>query len=291
MNFKNLPGKIFFQNRFIDSNLANVHVLSHSLHFASAVFEGIRVYNYKPFFLVAHLQRLLESCELMMIEPPYSKEKIIDLCLKLIKKNKLKNGYIRPIVYKGPGSMAPESANCKAELAMAGWEWKSLFNDKKSIKINLSSWRKPHESVFPVKAKSSGSYQIATLAKNEALLKGYDDALLLDTENFIAEGTACNVFWRKNDVIYTPMTHSILNGITRRVVIKVIKKLQLPLKIGNFSLNELTKADEVFFTGTAAEVMNILSLDDYSFKSDELTKILKSEYNLLKEKKEIALDD
>ena len=112
-----------------------------------------------------------------MIEPPYSKEEIIDLCLKLIKKNKIKNGYIRPIVYNGPGSMDPESANCKAELAMAGWEWKSLFNNKKSIKINLSSWRKPHESVFPVKAKSSGSYCIEINPEKTELSNLYDQVL------------------------------------------------------------------------------------------------------------------
>ena len=290
MNFENLPGKIFYKNKFIESNLATLHVLSHSLHFASAVFEGIRVYNYKPFFLESHLKRLMDSCNIMMIKPPINQDKISDLCVQLIKINKLKNGYIRPIIFKGPGSMAPESINCKAEIAIAGWEWKSLFNNKKNIKLNLSKWRKPHENVFPVKAMSSGSYQIATLAKNEAIAKGYDDSLMLDSNNNIAEGTACNIFWRIKDTIYTSDTHSILNGITRRVVIKIIDKLKLPLKVGNFSINKFIKADEVFFTGTAAEVMNISSLDNYIFKSDEFTKLLKEEYNLLKESKEITLD-
>ena len=189
--------KFFLKINFINSKEACTHVLSHSLHFASSVFEGIRVYDYKPFYLRSHLARLENSCDLMMIKPPFTKKEIYGLCLELIKKNDLKNGYLRPIIFKGTGSMAPESLNCNANLAIAGWEWKNLFNDKQSIKVLLSKWKKPHESMFPVKAKSSGSYQIATLAKNEALLKGYDDALLLDTVNFIAEGTACNIFWRK----------------------------------------------------------------------------------------------
>ena len=134
--------------------------------------------------------------------------------------------------------------------------------------------------MFLVKAKSSGSYQIATLAKNEALLKGYDDALLLDTSNFIAEGTACNIFWRKKNTIFTPNTHSILNGITRKIV-NVSRKNNIPLKIGDFKINELYDADEVF-TGTAAEILNISSIDNYNYSANDFVKLISKEFNELK---------
>tara|TARA_A100001011_G_C14183029_1_gene787757 strand:+ start:263 stop:1132 length:870 start_codon:yes stop_codon:yes gene_type:complete len=282
MNFDNLPGQIFFKNKFMESNLARTHILSHSLHFASSVFEGIRVYNYIPFYLKSHLLRLEASCDLMMIESPFNIEEIYELCIELIKKNNLKNGYLRPIIFKGTGSMAPESLNCSTNLAIAGWEWQSLFDEKKSIKLLLSKWKKPHESVFPVKAKSSGSYQIATLAKNEALLKGYDDALLLDTNNFIAEGTACNIFWRKKNTIFTPKTHSILNGITRKIVISILEKKNISLQVGDFKIGELYDADEVFFTGTAAEIMNISSIESCNYASTDIAKFIKKEFDNLK---------
>ena len=290
MNFDNLPGEIFFKNKFVSSDKANIHVLSHSLHFASSVFEGIRIYDFKPFFLENHIERLLESCKLMLLEAPYKKEEMIDICMALIKKNNLKDGYLRPIIFKGVGSMAPESENCKTYLAIAGWKWNSLYKNKNGISLCTSTWKKPHETVFPVKAKSSGSYQIATLAKNYALSAGYDDALLLDLKNNIAEGTACNIFWRIKDKIYTPKTHSILNGITRRIVISILKKLNIPIIVGDFPANHLINSSEVFFTGTAAEIIGIKSLDSHLFNSVEITDLLKKEYNKLKENNEISLN-
>ncbi len=290
MDFNNPPGKIFLNNKYVDSSNASFSILSHSLHFASSVFEGIRIYNRKPFFIHSHLKRLKDSCELMGLKLDFNESQLIEICRKIIKFNNLEFGYLRPIVFRGPGSMAPETKNCSSILAIAGWKWEKLYNNKKSIKLQLSQWKKPHKSHFPVQAKSSGSYQIASLAKEKALQEGFDDALFLDTNNYIAECCACNIFWRKKNVVFTSKDHSILNGITRKIIIKLLQTNDIKYQISDFPISHILDADEIFLTGTASEIINVSHVETNIFSEKKMTLMLSNKFEELKKYKEFSLD-
>ena len=256
MKFDKLCKVIFLKNKYVNSSKASFHVLSHSLHFASSVFEGIRVYNNVPFFLDDHIKRLERSCKIMDLELPFSHKQISNICNEIVKLNKIKDGYLRPIVFRGTESMSPESIKCSSILSISGWGWKKLYGQK-NISLLVSKWRKPSPNISPVAAKSSGSYQISTLAKNFALKKGFDDALMMDVNNNICESTSCNIFWIKNKKAYTPTTISALEGITRKIVIKILKTSKIKLEIGDFKLAHIYDADEVFLTGTASEIVKV----------------------------------
>ena len=290
MDFNNLPGKIFLNNKFVDAADASFNILSHSLHFASSVFEGIRIYGGEPFFIKSHLNRLKISCDLMGLDLKYNDKQLIEICREIIKYNNLDSGYLRPIVFRGAGSMAPEIKDCPSILAIAGWKWENLYNGKERVKLQLSEWKKPHKSHFPVQAKSSGSYQIATLAKEKALKKGFDDALFLDTNNYVAECCACNIFWRKTNIVFTPNDHSSLNGITRRVIIKLMQHHNIEYQISDFPLSHILNADEVFLTGTAAEIINVSHINDQKFSEESSTKFLNTKFEVLKSSKEFDID-
>jgi branched-chain amino acid aminotransferase len=189
MDFSKLKGKIFYKNKFIYARKANIHVLNHSLHFSSSVFEGIRVYNKKPLFLSEHLDRLYISSKLMELKVDINKKKLILIIEKLIKLNKINNGYIRPIVFRSSHSMSPETKNCKSIIAIAAWKWGTLFNMEKGISLMLAKYPKLNKSIFPIHAKSSGSYQVAVISRVEADKKKFDDCLMLDLKGNVAEST------------------------------------------------------------------------------------------------------
>ncbi len=284
MDFSKLKGKIFFENKFINSKQAKIHVLNHSLHFSASVFEGIGVYNNKPLFLSEHLDRLYVSAKIMELKIKYNKKKLINIVNKLIKTNKITNGYIRPIVFRSSHSMSPETRKCKSIVAIAAWKWGTLFNNKNGISLMLSKYPRLNNSVFPIHAKSSGSYQIAVVSRVEADKKNFDDCLMLDLKGNIAETTACNIFWIKNHTVFTSKEHSILKGITRRAVIKICKKKKIKLKIGNFKYNSIRNADYAFVTGTAAEIQTINKVGSKKFKiNSPIINIIKNEYNKVKQ--------
>ena len=168
MDFSKIPGKIFFINKFINSKNAKVHVLNHSLHFSASVFEGIGVYNSKPLFLSEHLDRLFVSSKMMKLDLNFSKKKLSDISNKLIRINKIKDGYIRPIVFRSSNSMSPETKNCKTYLAIAAWKWGTLFNNPRGISLTTTKYPKLSSNVFPIHAKSSGSYQVSVIARVDA---------------------------------------------------------------------------------------------------------------------------
>ena len=260
MDFSEIPGKIYFQGKFIPSKKARIHVLNHSLHFATSVFEGIAVYNYKPLFLNDHFRRFQKSSELMNLSLDIKIKKFKTICDKLIKYNKIDNGYIRPILFRSNHSMSPDTTNCKSILAIASWKWGKLFK-KDGISLKISKYPKLNKKIFPIEAKSSGSYQSSVISKIEANKLGYDDCLMLDVDDNIAETTACNIFWVKNNVIYTPKENSILNGITRKCILEICKKKKIKVKIGNYKLKNILKSDNVFATGTAAEIQKITKIE------------------------------
>jgi branched-chain amino acid aminotransferase len=280
MDFSKLKGFIFFNDKFIPSKKANIHVLNHSLHFATSVFEGIAVYNGKPFLSVDHFKRLLNSSKLLKLNFNQKLKKLDIISAKLIKKNNIKNGYIRPIVFRSDNSMSPDISDCKTKFAMAAWEWGKLFK-KKSISLTISKWPKLSYKEFPIQAKSSGSYQASVISKAELPKKIFDDCVMLDLKKNVAETTACNIFWIKNKTIYTPKTHSILNGITRQAIIKIAKKCKIRVKTGDYKLNKLLNADTVFLTGTAAEIQLVGKIKNKKFniKNTLLSQIKKEFQN------------
>jgi branched-chain amino acid aminotransferase len=281
MKFDKLCKVIFLKNKYVSSSKANFHILSHSLHFASSVFEGIRVYNKVPFYLNDHLKRLENSCKIMDLELPFPKESISKICNEIIKKNKIKDGYLRPIIFRGTESMSPETIQCSTILSISGWSWNKLYGQK-NVSLIVSKWRKPNPNISPVAAKSSGSYQISTLAKNYALKKGFDDALMLDVNENICESSSCNIFWVKDKKVFTPTTISALEGITRKIVINILKKNKIKVKIGDFKLAHIYEADEAFLTGTASEIVGIEKINKKKYKNFQFIKLIKSKFEKLK---------
>ncbi len=281
MNFEEICKIIFLKNKYLKSKDSQIHVLSHSLHFSSSVFEGIRVYNKKPFFLEEHVDRLFRSCAIMGLNLNLRKIQVIDICNEVVKKNKLNNGYIRPIVFRGAQSMAPDTKNCEVLLSVAAWRWDAFYKNS-SLKLTLAKWKKPGPDTSPVAAKSSGSYQILTLAKNEAMKKGFDDVVMLDYKNYVAESSSCNIFWFKDEMVFTPTTKCSLAGITRKIVLNILKNEKINYKVGNFRINELINSEEVFLTGTASEIVNVCQIDKKKFKKKKFTEFLKTRFDLLK---------
>jgi len=259
IDFSKIKGKIYFDGKFIDTKKAKIHVLNHSLHFAASVFEGIAIYNNKPLFEKDHFKRFINSAKILRLNLNIGNKKFSEINRYLIKKNKTINGYIRPILYRSTHSMSPDTTHCKSCLAIATWSWGTLFS-KKAISLDISRWPKLNKKIFPIQAKSSGSYQSSVIARIESKKNGYDDCLMLDTNGLISETTACNIFWIKNNQLYTPKTDSALNGITRQAVIKISRKLGIKVNVGNYKLNNILKADTVFLTGTAAELQLVNNL-------------------------------
>lgn len=283
MDFSKLKGKIFYKNKFINARKANIHVLNHSLHFSSSVFEGIRVYNKKPLFLSEHLDRLYISSKLMELKVDINKKQLTSIIEKLIKINKINDGYVRPIVFRSSHSMSPETKNCKSMIAIAAWKWGTLFNMDKGISLMLAKYPKLNKSIFPIHAKSSGSYQVAVISRVEADKRRFDDCLMLDVNGNVAESTACNIFWIKNSTVYTPKEHSILQGITRKAVMKICRKNKIRLCIGDFKLKNILSADNVFVTGTAAEIQTVRKIKNKNYKIDsKIIKLIKDNYNKIK---------
>jgi branched-chain amino acid aminotransferase len=245
---------------------AKVHVLSHTLHYGSGVFEGIRCYNtiHGPavFRLREHIERLFFSAKIHRMEIPYTIEEIESAIFETIKDNELEACYIRPLVYFGMDSLSVHPGNCPVEVSIATWPWAAYLGEEalqKGIRATVSSWRKFHSSMMPTSAKATGQYLNSVLAVTDAVSKGYDEAILLNMNGEVAEGSGENLFLIKNNTIITnPENESILNGITRH---SIIKHLNMDIQERSISVPELFCADELFFTGTAAEVTAICEVD------------------------------
>ena len=220
-------GKIWFNGKTIDWAEANIHVLNHGLHYASCVFEGERVYDGEIFKLEEHTERLFYSAKRMGITVPYTQEEVNKACKNIVHIQKVMNGYVRPLIWRGSEMMAISAQKNKIHVAIATWEWGSYFDPKlklNGIKLDISSWRKPAPNTIPWDTKAAGLYMINTLSKHEAEEKGFTDSLMLDHEGNIAEATGANIFFKDNTgELHTPIPDSFLDGITRREVIKIAK--------------------------------------------------------------------
>jgi branched-chain amino acid aminotransferase len=264
-------GKIWFNGQIVDWKDAKLHVLTHGLHYGSCVFEGERVYNGEIFKLRQHTDRLIYSAKRMGFEIPYTAEEIDNACNEIIKIQNVKNGYVRPVAWRGSEMMAISAQQTKIHVAIATWEWGSYFDPKlklEGIKLNISNWRRPSPDSIPWDTKASGLYMICTLSKHEAERQGYTDSLMLDHEGNIAEATGANIFFidEESKVIHTPIPDCFLDGITRRTIIDIAKKKGFKINERKIKLNELTNFDACFLTGTAAEVTPVSQIGEYKFK-------------------------
>ena len=285
-------GKIWYNNEFVDWNDVKVHVLSHGLHYASCVFEGERVYDGEIFKLEEHTDRLFYSAKRMGINIPYTKKEINDASKQIIAVQKVKNGYVRPVVWRGSEMMAISAQKNKVNVAIATWEWGSYFDPKlklEGIRLDISSWRRPSPQSVPWDTKASGLYMICTLSKHEAESKGYTDSLMLDHEGNIAEATGANIFFKKSkNELHPPTPDSFLDGITRRCIIEIAKSKGIKVIERKIKPDEMKNFVGCFLTGTAAEVTPVSQIGKYKFEVCNLVRELSDSYQNLVRKKTAA---
>ncbi|MGA8691284.1 MAG: branched-chain amino acid aminotransferase [Methyloceanibacter sp.] len=277
-------GVIWMNGELISWRDARVHLLTHALHYGSAVFEGERVYDGEIFKLTEHSQRLHESAKGLDFEIPYSVAEIDRACREVVRANGLVDGYVRPIAWRGSEQMGVAAQATKINLAIAAWDWGSYFDPAarlKGLRLTIAQYRRPDPRTAPAKSKAAGLYMICTIEKHRAERAGYADALMLDWRGQVAEATGANIFFVKEGVLHTPTPDCFLDGITRRTVIglakqrgwKVIERVIMPEEMAGFS--------ECFITGTAAEVTPVSEIGPYRFTIGDITWTLMNDYSAL----------
>ena len=269
MSFSDRDGVIWMDGEMVPWREANVHVLTHTLHYGMGVFEGVRAYETAKgtaiFRLQDHTRRLFDSAKIMRMKIPFSQDVINQAQIDVVKGNKLTSAYLRPVCFYGSEGMGLRADNLSVRCAIAAWEWGAYLgaeNLEKGIRIKTSSFTRHHVNISMCKAKANGQYINSMLALQEALSDGYDEALLLDNEGYVAEGSGENVFVVRNGVIYTPDLTSALDGITRNTIMNLAKEIGVDVIERRITRDEVYIADEAFFSGTAAEVTPIRELDN-----------------------------
>jgi branched-chain amino acid aminotransferase len=261
--------KIWMDGQLVDWDQAKIHVLSHALHYASAVFEGIRVYKTPKgpaaFRLKDHLKRLYDSAKIYLMDIPYSQTELVEAVKLLVSANGFDECYIRPLVYRGLGNMGVNPLKSPVQVSIAAWDWGAYLGSDagvKGVRCMVSSWRRINSQSLPPQAKAIANYANSGLAKVEALKNGYDEAIMLNTEGFVTEGSGENIFRVKNGTIATPPASAgALRGITRDTVLSIANDMKIPTDRVNISREELYTSDELFFSGTATEVVPIKEVD------------------------------
>ena len=288
MSMADRDGLIWFDGEMVAWREATVHVLTHTLHYGMGCFEGVRAYHADQgtaiFALEDHTDRLLDSCKILGMNNPYSKQQLMDAQIAAVSGNNLDSAYIRPMCFYGSEGMGLRADNLSVHCIVAAWEWGAyLGNDalEKGIRIKTSSFTRHHVNIAMTRAKANGQYINSMMALGEAIKDGYDEALLLDPEGYVAEGSGENIFVIKEGVVFTPEVTSALNGITRRTIFTLAADAGLEIVEKRITRDEIYIADEAFFTGTAAEVTPIAELDNRSIGSGvrgPITKKLQSAY-------------
>ena len=274
-------GFIWYNGEFVEWQNATTHVLNHGLHYGSCVFEGLRVYGEKIYKLEKHTDRLFFSAQRMGIDVPYSKDEINRAHEETIKKMNIKYGYVRPVIWRGSEMMAISAQKNKINVAVATWEWPSYFTKEdrlKGISLQTAVWKRPPPDCIPTDTKAAGLYMICTLSKHEAEKNGYTDALMLDYKGRISESTGSNIFLVINGEIHTPVPDCFLNGITRQAVIEIAKNEGINVIERDIYPDEISKAEEIFLTGSAVEVTPVGKIDNQNFKVGDITTKISSLY-------------
>ena len=288
MIMSDLKGKIWMDGKLVEWSDAKVHVLTHTLHYGTGVFEGVRAYETSGgpaiFRLEDHTNRLFESARLIGMKIPYNSKELNDAQSKVVKINNLKNAYIRPMCFYGSEGMGLRADNLKVHAIIAAWDWGSYLGDDKilnGIKVKVTDFPKRSEKSMLHKAKASGNYLYSMLALKDALNSGFDEALILDVDDNVNEGSGENFFMIANNTIHTPKDATVLNGITRQTVMKIARDLNYNVEETNISVDDVKSSDEAFFTGTAAEVTPIIQVDNVKIndgKPGEITKKIQKIY-------------
>jgi branched-chain amino acid aminotransferase len=289
MSMSDRDGLIWFDGKLVPWRDAKVHVLTHTLHYGMGVFEGVRAYETESrgtciFRLNEHTNRLFDSAKIMNMVIPFSKEEINEAQRAAVRENKLPSAYIRPMVFLGSEAMGLRAKGLTVHVIVAAWSWGAYMGEealRSGIKVRTSSYTRHHVNISMTRAKANGHYINSMLALNEALSGGADEALLLDPEGYVAEGSGENIFIVRDNIIYTPELTACLNGITRNTIFHLAKELGYEVVEKRITRDEIYIADEAFFTGTAAEVTPIRELDDRTIgagKRGPITEKLQSLY-------------
>jgi branched-chain amino acid aminotransferase len=279
--FDQRPDLIWFDGKLIPTADCKISVLTHGLHYASAVFEGERAYGGAIFRGTEHSERLKRSANILDFEIPYSVAEIDAAKRLVLERNNQQNAYVRPIAWRGSEQLGVTAMQNKIHLAIATWEWPSYFDPAqrlKGIRLDLAEYRRPDPATAPCLAKAAGLYMICTLSKHAAEKEGFTDAMMLDWRGYIAESTGSNVFFVKDGVIHTPVADCFLNGITRQSVIRLAREKGVEVVERHIRPEELAEFSECFVTGTAAEVTPVASIGDYSFRPGNISLSLMDDY-------------
>jgi branched-chain amino acid aminotransferase len=274
-------GWIWFDGELVPWREANVHILTHALHYASSVFEGQRAYGGEIFKLTEHSERLRKSGELLGFEIPWSVAEIDAACRETLAAAKLTNAYMRPLAWRGSEQMGVSAQRTKIHLAIACWDWGNYFSEeavRKGLRLDISPWRRPAPYTAPVESKASGLYMICTLARHQAQAKGFDDAMMFDWRGRVAEGTGANAFFVRDGALHTPIPDCFLNGITRQTVIDLARGRGIEVQERAIWPEELESFEQFFLTGSAAEVAPVQSAGPWNFEVGDLTLQMRSDY-------------
>ncbi|MEY4880027.1 MAG: hypothetical protein RJB62_1496 [Pseudomonadota bacterium] len=279
--FDEREGSLWYDGKLIPWRDAKTHVLTHGLHYASCVFEGVRAYSGNIYKLEEHTARLFASARVLGFQIPFTEAEINRACVEALEAQNLVDAYLRPVAYRGSEMMAVSAQATKIHVAIAAWQWPSYFDPKeklKGIRLDISEWRRPAPDTAPTQAKAAGLYMICTLSKHNAEAKGYADALMFDYRGYVAEATGANAFFVKDGKIHTPTPDCFLDGITRRSVMDLARSRQIPVIERHILPEELTSFEECFITGTAAEVTPVSEIGPYRFKPGKITEMLMNDY-------------
>ncbi|MEX1109741.1 MAG: branched-chain amino acid aminotransferase [Dongiaceae bacterium] len=280
--FDDRDGSIWFDGGLIPWRDAKLHVLSHALHYASCVFEGERAYNGRIFKIHDHSERLIRSGEILGFKVPYSADELDTAKTETLKANGLQDAYVRAVAWRGSEMMGVAAQATRIHVAVATWQWPSYFSPElreKGIRLNIAKWRRPAPDTAPTASKAAGLYMICTISKHEAENEGYQDAMMLDYRGQIAEATGANIFLVQDGKIHTPTADCFLNGLTRQTVIALARARGYEVIERAIMPEELAKTDEVFLTGTAAEVTPVGEIGPYKFKVGEVTRAMMDDYS------------
>jgi branched-chain amino acid aminotransferase len=274
-------GWIWMDGKLVPWREANVHILTHALHYASSVFEGQRAYGGEIFKLSEHSERLRRSGELLGFEVPWSVEQLDEACREVLRANDLADAYMRPLAWRGSEQMGVSAQRTKIHVAIAAWEWGAYFGDEaaaKGVRLDIAPWRRPAPYTAPTRSKAAGLYMICTLARHAAQDKGFDDALMFDWRGQVAEATGANVFFVSDGALHTPTPDCFLDGITRRTVIDLARRRGVEVVERAIWPEELEGFEQFFLTGSAAEVTPVASAGPWNFEVGELTLQLRKDY-------------
>jgi branched-chain amino acid aminotransferase len=282
--FDDRDGWIWWDGEFIPWRSAKLHVLSHGLHYASAVFEGERCYAGNIFKLRQHTDRLIGSARILGFDIPWTADEIDAACIETVRRNGLTEAYIRPIAWRGSEELGVAAQHTKVHLAIAVWEWGAYFGVEQrmtGVRLAMAPWRRPHPSTAPTASKATGLYMIGTMSKHAVMDQGYDDALMLDWKGDVAESTGANIFFKMGGELHTPTPVNFLDGITRRTVMGLAKQHQIKVVERTVAEAEMKDASEVFLAGTAAEVTPVREIAGIAYTPGKLTETLMRDYEAL----------